>query len=93
MGRIPHIQEGAKGTTLYLTKAQKVAIRKFQTKRLEENEREPGLTEVVLEGLKLLLDREGGFAAELGIAFPKVEVKRAKVSVISKRRPSRRPTA
>jgi hypothetical protein len=93
MGRKPHIQVGARSTTIYLTKAQKVAIRRFQAKRLDENEDEPVLTEVVLEGLRLLLDREGWPAAELGTLFPKAEVKRAKVTAFPKRRRSSRPPA
>jgi len=92
MGRTPRIQAGAKGTTVYLTKAQKVAIRKFQTKVLQESEREPGLTEVMLEGLRLLFDREGLPAAELESVFPKAETKRAKVSVFPKSRRHSRPT-
>jgi hypothetical protein len=86
MGRIPHIQAGAKSTTIYLTKAQKVAIRKFQTKVLQESDREPGLTEVILEGLRLLLDRDGWPAAELESVFPKPEMKRATVSVFPQSR-------
>jgi hypothetical protein len=90
MARTPHIQPEAESTTVYLTKAQKAAIRKLQAKRLEETGSEPGLTEVVLEGLKLLLDHEGWAVAELGSVFPKTEVQHAKVSVISKRRRSAR---
>ena len=86
MGRKPHIQAGAKSTTIYLTKAQKVAIRKFQTKVLQESDYELGLTEVLLEGLRLLLDREKWPVAELELVFPKTEVKQAKVSVFPKRR-------
>lgn len=86
MGRTPYIQPGAKSTTIYLTKAQQVAIRKFQAKRLEENDREPLKTEVVLEGLKLLFEREGWSAAELGNLFPKLEARRAKVRVFPRRR-------
>jgi|HubBroStandDraft_4_1064222.scaffolds.fasta_scaffold2673599_1 hypothetical protein len=93
MGRKPHIRVGARSTTIYLTKAQKVAIRKFQAKRLDENDDEPVLTEVVLEGLRLLLEREGWSAAELGTLFPKSEVKRAKVTAFPKRRRGSRPTA
>jgi hypothetical protein len=93
MGRTPHIQTGAKSTTIYLTKAQKVALRKFQAKRLEETENEPVLTEVFLEGFKLLLDREGWSATELGMVFPKTDVKRATVSVFSKKRRSTRRMA
>ena len=86
MGRTPYIQADANSTTIYLTKAQKVAIRKFQTKRLEETGREPGLTEVLLEGLKRLLNADGWSTVELGIAFPKAEPKREKVRVFPKRR-------
>jgi hypothetical protein len=93
MGRTPRIQAGAKGTTVYLTKAQKLAIRKFQTKHFEENEDDLGLTEVVLEALRLLFARDGLSASELGMVFPKVEAKRAKVSVFPKRRRSTRPLA
>jgi hypothetical protein len=85
MGRTPHIQAEAKSTTVYLTRAQKAAIRKFQAKRLLETEGEPGLTEVVLEALRLMLDREGWSATELEQVFPKVEVKRAKISLFPKR--------
>jgi hypothetical protein len=92
MGRKPHIQVGARSTTIYLTKAQKVAIRKFQAKRLEESDNEPVLTEVVLEGLKLLLQREGCSEAELGTIFPKSEVKQAKITAFRKRRRPNRPT-
>jgi hypothetical protein len=92
MGRTPHIQSGAKSTTIYLTKAQRVAIRKFQTKRLQEGDSEPLLNEVVLEGLRLLLQREGCTEAELGTVFPKAEVKRAKVTAFPKRRRGNRPT-
>jgi len=88
MGRTPHIQADAKSTTIYLTKAQKVAIRKFQAKRLEETGREPVLTEVLLEGLKRLLTAEDWSVAELGIAFPKLEPTRAKVKIFPKRRSS-----
>jgi hypothetical protein len=92
MGRKPHIQVGARSTTIYLTKAQKVAIRKFQAKRLEESDIEPVLTEVMLEGLKLLLQREGCTEAELGTIFPNTEVRRAKVTAFRKRRRLSRPT-
>lgn len=86
MGRTPHIQVGAKSTTIYLTKAQKLAIRKFQTKRLEESDCDLTLTQVVLEGLKILLDREGLSASELGMIFPKMQPRRAKISVFPKQR-------
>ena len=86
MGRTPHIQAGAKSTTIYLTKAQKVAIRKLQTKRLEEGLPEPLLNEIVLEGLKLVCQTEGWSAAELGKTFPKQEVHPAEARVFSKRR-------
>jgi len=85
MGRTPHIDPDATSTTVYLTKAQKLAIRKFQAKRLEESDREPALTEVLMEGLKLLLDREGWTPTELAHAFPNVEVRRAKVSVFPRK--------
>lgn len=92
MGRTPHIQAGAKGTTIYLTKAQQVAIRKFQTKQLEQTDREPVKTEVLLEGLRLLLEREGWSTAELETLFPKLEAKRAKVSEFPKRRKPHGPS-
>jgi len=92
MGRKPHIQVGARSTTIYLTKAQKVAIRKFQANRLEESDSEPVLTEVVLEGLRLLFQREGYTEAELGTVFPKPDVKRATVTAFRKRRRGSRPT-
>ena len=93
MGRTPHIHPAAKSTTIYLTKAQKAAIRKFQAKRLEQNEDDLGLTEVMLEGLRLLLAQEAWTPADLGILFPKPEVKRAKVSPFPKRRRSPRSSA
>lgn len=92
MGRTAHIQPGAKGTTVYFTKAQKVAVRKFQAKRLEETDREPTLTEVVVEGLKLLLSRDGWTAAELEQIFPKAETRTASVSVFPKKMHRPRPT-
>jgi hypothetical protein len=92
MGRTPHIQVGAKPTTIYLTKVQKAAIRKFQAKRLEKNEADLGLTEVLLEGLRRLLDNEGWLSAELETLFPKLEVKRAKISPFPKGRSSHRST-
>jgi hypothetical protein len=93
MGRTPHIQADAKSTTVYLTRAQKAAIRKFQAKRLLEAEAEPGLTEVILEALRLLLANEGWSTTELELAFPKTEVKRGKVSVFPKRGRSVHPGA
>jgi|HubBroStandDraft_1064217.scaffolds.fasta_scaffold134396_2 hypothetical protein len=93
MGRTPHIQADAKSTTVYLTRTQKAAIRKFQAKRLLETEGEPGLTEVIVEALRLLLGSEGWTAIELEQTFPKTELKRAKVSVFSKRRRTNRPVA
>lgn len=81
MGRTPHIDSDAKSTTIYLTKIQKAAIRKLQAKRLEESGQEPVLTEVFLEGLRLLLGNSGWSPSEMGIVFPKTEVRRAKVSV------------
>jgi len=86
MGRTPHIQAGAKGTTIYLTKAQKLAFRKLQAKRMEDGLPEPLLTEAVLEGFQLLLRKEGWSDSELASLFPKGEVRRAKVRVFSKRR-------
>lgn len=85
MGRTPHIQPGAKSTTVYLTKVQKLALRKFQTKRLEEGEREPGLTEVFLEGFRLLLEREGSSPSELEHVFPDLVKHRANVSVFTRK--------
>jgi hypothetical protein len=49
-----------------LTKPQRAAIRKFEAKRLEETDRELGLTETVLEALKILLDGEGWSVSEFG---------------------------
>ena len=89
MGRTPHIQADARSTTVYLTRVQKAAIRKFQAKRLLETEGDPGLTEVILEAPKLLLGNEGWSATELEQVFPKTEEKRAKVSVFPKRRRNR----
>ncbi len=91
MGRTRHIQASAKSTTIYLTRAQKAAIRKFQAKRLTETEEEPMLSEVVLEGLKLLFDREGWSAVELESVFPKREIKKAQVHQFPGRRRARRP--
>jgi hypothetical protein len=93
MGRTPHIQAGAKATTIYLTKGQTLAIRKFQTKHFEKTDYDIGLTEVILEALGLLFAEEGLSVAELGLLFPKKEVGKAKVSVISKRRRRAGPLA
>jgi hypothetical protein len=90
MGRTPHIASNARSTTISLTPAQKASIRKLQTKRLDEDRPEPGLTEVVLEGLKLLFEKEGWSQTELGRVFPKEEIHTATVRVFSKRR-RRRP--
>jgi hypothetical protein len=90
MGRTPHIASNARSTTISLTSAQKASIRKLQTKRLDEDRPEPGLTEVVLEGLKLLFEKEGWSQTELGRVFRKEEIHTATVRVFSKRR-RRRP--
>ena len=86
MGRTPHIAAGAKPTTVYLTRAQKVAIRKLQTKRLESELPEPGLTEVFLEGFALLLKKEDWPEVELGKVFPKRESPPPQIRVFPKRR-------
>lgn len=56
---------------------------------MEEIGTESGLTEVLLEGFRLVLEKEGWTSAELGTIFPKVEDKRAKVSVFPKRKKPR----
>jgi hypothetical protein len=89
MGRRRRIERGAKGTTISLTSAQHLVIRKLQTKRLEEGAAEPLLNELVLEGLKLVCKEEGWSPAELEVAFPKQEVQTAEIRVIPKRRRSR----
>jgi hypothetical protein len=92
MGRTPHIASNARSTTISLTSAQKASIRKLQTKRLDEDRPEPGLTELVLEGLKLLFEKEGWSQAELGRVFLKEEIHAATVRVFSKPK-RRRPGA
>ena len=87
MGRKAHIAKNAQSTTISLTPAQKSAVRKLQTKRLDEERPEPGLTELVLEGLKLLLEKEGWSQAELGRVFPKLEIRTATVRVFRKPKP------
>ena len=89
MGRRRKIDPRAKGTTVSLTPVQKSALRKLQTKRLDEGQPEPLLNEVVLEGFRLLLEKEGWSVPELDRVFPKQEVRVAQVRVFSKRR---RPT-
>jgi DNA-binding MarR family transcriptional regulator len=85
MGRRSRIEPGARGTTISLTPAQKSCIRKLQTKRLEEGKSEPLLNEVILEGLKMLCEKEGWSPAELERVFPKWEAPATRVKVFPKR--------
>ncbi len=88
MGRRRRIAAGAKPTTISLTPAQKVAIRKLQAKRMSAGQPEPLLNDVVLEGIELLLEKEGWSSAELAQVFPEVEAKSAEVRVFPRKRRS-----
>lgn len=86
MARPPRIPAGARPTTLYLTARQRAAISKLQAKRLEESDSQPGLTDLLTEALRLLLESEGWSSAELEQLFPKSERKRAAVQPFPKRK-------
>lgn len=90
MGRTPQIAPGAKSTTIYLTKIQKASVCKLQTKRLESDLPEPGLTAVFLEALALLLKNEGWSEAELGKVCPNRESPLGQIRAFPKRRRSQR---
>ena len=88
MGRTRRISVSAKPTSVRLTPEQRLALRKLQTKRLEEGRSEPLLNEVFLEGFEKVLREEGWSASELGRIFPKQEPTktRGKIQIFPKKR-------
>jgi hypothetical protein len=86
MARTRRISRDAERTTIALTRAQQLAVQELIIKRLKCGERKPLLNEVFLEGLEELLRKEGWSEADLAEAFPKTEIRRAKVHSIRRRR-------
>lgn len=89
MGRQRHIAEDAKPTTIYLTVRQQIAFQELQLRRLKAGSAKPGLTEVMLEGFRLVLRREEVTETELEKIFPELtqaKTRKAKVQVINRRR-------
>ncbi len=89
MGRPRRTAPDAKPTTISLTLSQHIVFQKLQVKRQEEGKAKPTLTEVMSEGLQLILRTEGWSQTELERIFPKQERSGAIVRVISKRRRGR----
>ena len=85
MGRPRRTAPDAKPTTISLTLSQHIACQKLQVKRQEEGKPKPTLTEVMSEGLQLVLRGEDWSLTELERIFPKRERPKAIVRVISKR--------
>jgi hypothetical protein len=86
VGRLRHILEGAKPTTISLTPRQHIAFQKLQVKRQEEGSEKPTLTDVMIEGFQMLLKHEGISDTELERMFPKPAHRGATVRVITKNR-------
>jgi hypothetical protein len=89
MGRQRHIDEEAKPTTVYLTLRQQIAFHELQVSRLKSGSPKPTLTEVMLEGFRLILSREGTSGTELERVFPELtraKGTKTKIQVISRRR-------
>ena len=86
MGRTRRTAPDAKPTTISLTLRQQIAFQKLQVKRQEEGKAKPTLTEVMSEGLQLVLRTEDWPQTELEKIFPEPERPKAPVRVISKRR-------
>lgn len=89
MGRKRHIDEDAKPTTVYLTVRQQIAFQELQVGRLKGGKAKPMLTEVMLEGFRLLLSKEGMTETELERIFPETKSAKGtktKVHVISRRK-------
>ena len=61
----------ARPTTISLTPRQQIAFQELQVKRQKEGERKPSLTEVMCEGLELVLKGAEWPEAELEESFPK----------------------
>ena len=80
MARTRRTPEGARSTTVYLSAAQRGAIRKLQSIRLEKSGTEPTLNEVFMEGLRKLLSEEGWAESQLGQTFPKQDTRQTNVT-------------
>src|SRR2546427_2378629 len=70
MGRTRRTAPDAKPTTISLTLRQQIAFQKLQVKRQEEGKAKPTLTEVMSEGLQLVLRTEDWPQTELEKIFP-----------------------
>ncbi len=57
-------------------------------KRTREGERKPLLNDILVNGLKELLRKEGWTEPDLTKIFPKQEIRRAKVQSIRRKTPS-----
>lgn len=90
MGRPRRIPQEAKPTTVSLTLEQQVAFQELAAKRMRERRGKPLLNEVVVEGLELVLRKEGWDEADLAKIFPIRDLPKAKVSVFPKRSRRRR---
>lgn len=86
MGRMRRTLPDARPTTISLTPRQQIAFQELQVKRQKEGERKPSLTEVMCEGLELVLKGAEWPEAELGRIFPKKIQPTNAVRVIPKRR-------
>ncbi len=86
MSRPRRIDESAKGTTVSLTRPQRLALEELQLKRQKKGLSKPLLNEVFLEGFLLVLEKEGWPREELERVFPKREPAVAKVRVLPRRR-------
>lgn len=89
MARPRRVAESAKGTTVSLTRLQRLALEELQLKRQKQGLPKPLLNEVFLDGFQLVLEKEGWAREELAQAFPKREPAVAKVSVLPRRRQPR----
>ena len=86
MGRTRRIAKDAKPTTISLTLRQHVVFQELQVRRQKEGRPKPTLTEVMVEGLQMVLKHEKWSETELERIFPKQVRARATVRVITRRR-------
>lgn len=73
MGRRKRIADDATPTTIYLTPAEQLAVHTVQARRAARRKDKPTQTEVLLEGLRLLLKREGISQSQIDELVPKRE--------------------
>ena len=86
MGRHRRIDKSASATTVSLTREQRLALDELQLMRQKQGRSKPLLTEMLLQGVRLLLKQAGWSTADLEKLFPKQESVLGKVVSIRKRR-------